>query len=131
MMGAARTTAIEIFFCYAHEDELMRSQLEKHLSIMKRQGQIVGWNDEEITAGRDWEKEVNIHLNTAQIILLLISSDFLDSDYCYSVEMKRALERHEAGEALVIPIILRPVHWADAPFGKLQALPKHGRPVTS
>ncbi len=129
-MEAATIPVIEVFFSYAHEDEIMRGQLEKHLSIMKRQGQIIGWHDNKITAGKEWEREINVHLNKAHIILLLISSDFMDSDYCYSIEMKRALERHEAREALVIPIILRPVHWEDAPFGKLTALPTHGKPVT-
>src|SRR5207237_2712073 len=71
------------------------------------------------------------HLNTARIILLLVSPDFIDSDYCYGVEMKRAMERHERGEARVIPVILRLVYWKKAPFGKLQALPTDAKPVTS
>lgn len=121
----------EIFFCYAREDEKLRIELEKQLNILKRQGFIDFWHDREISAGTEWEREIDVHLNTAHIILLLISPDFMVSDYCYSKEMKRAMERHEAGEARVIPVILRPVYWRGAPFGKLQALPTDGKPVVS
>ena len=119
----------EIFFCYAREDEKLRVELEKQLNILKRQGVINFWHDREISAGTEWEREIDVHLNTAHIVLLLISPDFMVSDYCYGKEMKRAMERHEAGEALVIPVILRPVYWRRAPFGKLQALPTDGKPV--
>jgi len=121
---------IEVFFSYAHEDEDLRDELEKHLSILKWQGVITGWHDRRIGAGREWEGEIDKHLNTAHIILLLISADFLASDYCYDVEMKRAMKRHEAGEARVIPVILRPVDWKGAPFVKLQALPRDAKAVT-
>ena len=121
---------IEVFFSYSHKDEELRDELEKHLSILKRQGVITGWHDRRIGAGREWEGEIDTHLDTAHVILLLISADFLASDYCYDKEMKRAMERHEAGEARVIPVILRPVVWRGAPFGKLQALPKDALPVT-
>jgi hypothetical protein len=121
---------IEIFYSYSHKDEELRDELEKHLSILKRQGVITGWHDRRIGAGKEWEGEIDEHLNTADVILLLISSDFLASDYCYDKEMRRALERHDAGEARVIPVILRPVDWEGALFGKLQALPKNAKPVT-
>jgi len=120
----------EVFFIYAHNDEKLRQQLERQLSLLKWQGLITGWHDCEIEAGTEWEEEISIHLNTASIILLLVSPDFMASSYCYGVEMKRAMERHEAGEARVIPVILRPVYWKGAAFGKLQVLPKHARPVT-
>ena len=89
------------------------------------------WHDREITAGTEWEREIDTHLNSAQIILLLVSPDFMDSDYSYSIEMKRAMARHERGEARVIPVILRAVYWQGAPFGKLQALPTDAKPVMS
>ena len=122
--------AIEIFFCYAHEDELLLKKLKAHLRPLQRNDLIDVWYDRDISAGTEWEREIDKHLNTAQIILLLVSPDFMDSDYCYGIEMKQAMERHERGEASVIPIILRPVYWHEAPFGKLQALPKDGIPVT-
>src|SRR5438874_7841079 len=122
---------IEIFYSYAHEDELLRKELAKHLTSLQRQGIIAGWHDRLISAGTEWEHEIDSHLNTAGIILLLISASFIASKYCYSIEMKRALERHEAKEARVIPIILRPVYWKNMPFGKLQVLPTEGKPVDS
>src|SRR5260370_40786292 len=96
----------EICIAYAHEDEKLRNQLEKQLSLLKWQGLIAGWHDHEIGAGTEWAHELDTHLNTASIILLLISPDFMASSYCYSIEMKRAMERHEAREARVIPIII-------------------------
>ncbi len=123
-------TPVKLFFSYAHEDEDLRNGLEEHLAILKRKGIISTWHDRKIGAGREWASEISNELESAQIILLLVSSSFIASDYCYSIEMDRALKRHKNGEALVIPIIIRPVFWEDAPFGKLQALPSRAKPVT-
>src|SRR5438874_2288017 len=95
---------LTIFYSYAHEDESLQKQLERHLSLLRRQGLISGWHDRQIVAGTEWAQEIDARLETASIILLLISSDFLASDYCYGIEMQRALERHQRGEARVIPI---------------------------
>jgi hypothetical protein len=103
--------AIEIFFSYSHKDERLRNQLAEHLSTLKNQGVIDDWHDRKITAGTEWEGQIDEHLNTAKIILLLISSSFLASKYCYDIELKRAMERHNADEARVIPIILRSSDW--------------------
>lgn len=127
----AKPSPIEIFFSYAHEDEALRDELTKHLAALRRQGVIKQWHDREIIAGTEWSGAIDKHLNEAQIILLLISPDFMASDYCFDVEVKRALERHRTGEARVVPVILRPVDWGGAPFSKLQALPKDAEPVTS
>jgi parallel beta-helix repeat protein len=121
--------SIEVFFSYSHKDEEMRDELEKHLSILKHRGLISAWHDRKIDAGEEWKGEIDEHLNSAQIILLLISADFLASKYCYDIEMKRAMERHESGEAQVIPIILRHVLWKGSPFSKLQALPTNAEPI--
>jgi hypothetical protein len=104
--------------------------LEVHLKLLKRQDIIQDWHDRDISAGTEWARQISTQLETADIILLLISPDFIASDYCWDIELKRAMERHEAGEARVIPIILRQTDWAGAPFGKLQALPKDAKPVT-
>jgi hypothetical protein len=122
---------IEVFCCYARRDKPLLDDLRNHLKILERQGLITIWNDTDISPGSDWEDEVEKHLNTAHIILLLISSDFVASDYCYSKEMKRAIERHERGEARVIPVILRPGYWHGAPFTRLHALPSGAKPVIS
>src|SRR5260370_27327633 len=121
---------VKIFFCYAHEDELLLNKLKTHLRPLQREGFIDVWHDRDISAGAEWERKISEQLNTSQIILLLISPDFMASDYCYSIEMKRALERHERGEARVIPIILRPVYWQGI-LGNLQALPTDAKPVMS
>jgi hypothetical protein len=121
---------MKVFLSYSHTDEKLKNRLEKHLGTLKRQGVITCLHDRDIAAGKEWKDEIDTRLNTASIILLLISADFIDSDYCYSSEMARAMERHESGEARVIPIILRPVFWEKAPFGKLQVLPKDAKPVT-
>lgn len=121
---------ITIFLSYSHKDETFREELVEHLSILKRQGIIKDWHDRKITAGSEWAGEIDTHLNTAQIILLLVSAAFLASDYCYDIELKRAMERHEAREAIVIPVILRPVDWHGAAFGKLKALPKDAKPIS-
>ncbi len=121
---------VKIFFCYAHEDEQLLNKLKNHLFPLKRTGLIDIWHDRGISAGSDWEQQIKSHLNQAQIILLLISPDFMASDYCYSIEMQRVLERHDLGEARVIPIILRHVYWQGV-IGKLQALPTDARPIKS
>ncbi len=128
--ASAATAPIEIFFSYSHKDEELRDELANHLSMMKRQGVIAAWHDREITAGSNWAGVIDAHLNSAQVVLLLISSNFLASDYCYDIELGQAMERYKAGEAIVIPIILKPCDWTTAPFGKLQALPKNALPVT-
>ncbi len=119
-----------VFFSYSHADETHRDQLEKQLSMLKRQGVIDVWHDRRIGAGQEVDKAIDEHVNSDDIILLLVSADFLASNYCYEIEMNRAMERHEAGEAIVIPVILRACDWHHAPFGKLKAVPRDGKPIT-
>lgn len=123
---------VRLFYSYAHEDEHLRNDLEKHLMILKRQEYLKDWYDLDISAGNEWEKEITNKLDESDIILLLISPDFISSDYCWGEEMQRALMKHDNGEAVVIPVILRPVDgWENTPFGKLKAIPKDGKPVTT
>ena len=122
---------VEIFYSYSHKDEALCDQLEKHLAILQRQNVIGSWHDRSIQAGTNWEDQINAHLESSDIILLLVSADFIASDYCWGKEVKRAMERHNTGTARVIPIILRAVDWNGAPFSRLQALPKDAKPVTS
>ena len=118
-----------VFFSYSHADEELRNELEKHLAGLLRQGVITAWHDRRIGPGEELHGHIHDQLNTADIVLLLVSADFLASDYCYDVEMMRAMERHERGEARVIPVILRPCDWHGAPFGALMAVPPDGKPV--
>jgi hypothetical protein len=130
-MPARNTEVVKLMYSYSHKDEALRGELERHLAILKRSGVIQSWYDRNIEAGTDWSKEIDDQINQADVILLLISADFLASDYCHEIEMKRALERDRAGEARVIPVILRAVDWAGAQFARLHTLPTDGRPVTS
>lgn len=119
----------KLFFSYCHKDEGLRDQLEVHLALMKNQDLIESWHDRRITAGSEVDASISEALEQADVILLLISADFIASNYCYSKEMARAMERHEARTARVIPVILRDCEWHSAPFGKLLAAPKDGKPV--
>ncbi|MBV8128140.1 MAG: TIR domain-containing protein [Planctomycetaceae bacterium] len=125
------TWPIRLFYSYSHKDEELRKELEDHLSLLRRQGVISGWHDRMIGAGEEWKGQLDKNLEESQIILLLISPSFLASDYCYDIETKRALDRHDKGEATVIPVLLRPVDWEGAPFARLQGLPIDLRPVTT
>jgi hypothetical protein len=120
-----------IFFSYSHKDEVYRNELEAHLALLKHEGLVEGWHDRRIVAGDAIDDAIFSQLETANIILLLVSSDFINSPYCYSREMARAMERHQAGQARVIPVILRHCDWSRAPFGKLLAAPRDGKPVSS
>ncbi len=121
---------LNVFFSYAHEDEDLRDQLATHLAILRRSDKIRTWHNREIIPGDERKGAIDRRLEAADVILLLVSPAFIASDYCWDIELKRAMERHEAGTARVIPIILRPCDWQDAPFGKLQALPQDEKPVT-
>lgn len=131
-MAAEPINAIQIFYSYASEkDEELLRQLEKHLSILRWEGLFTSWHKGKVDAGEEMAREIETRLKTADLILLLVSADFLDSNSCYSVEMQGALERHKAGDAQVIPIILRAVDWSKAPFSNLTPLPDNGKPITS
>ena len=119
---------VKVFYNYAREDENEQQTLEKHLTILRRSGQATTWSDAQIQGGTNWQKEVEKHLNTAQIILLLISPDFLASEQCFRTT-KRAIERYQAGEAQVIPILLRPTFLEGTPISELKPLPTNGVPL--
>ena len=122
---------LEIFLCYAHEDEALMKELLAHLGALKRQSFFDMWYDREISPGAERAREIDQHLNKAHIILLLVSQYFMNSNYCYLVEMQKAIERHEKGEARVISVILRPVYYQRAPFARLQVLPTNRQPIAS
>ncbi len=122
---------VRIFFSYSHEDEEHRLRLEKNLSLLRREGLVESWHDRKILPGEKWGEEIDRELARAEIILFLVSADFVASDYCWDVEVKGAMKRFEAGEATVVPIIVRDCDWHSAPFGKVQGLPKDAKPVTS
>ncbi|MEM9164930.1 MAG: toll/interleukin-1 receptor domain-containing protein [Cyanobacteria bacterium P01_F01_bin.4] len=129
-MTSALTAPLDVFIFYSHQDHELREELITHLANLHHQGKITAWHDRAIEAGTDWEAQLKEKLESARIILLLISPPFMASKYCYDIEMKRAIQRHHEGTARVLPIILRPCDWEGSPFRKLQALPVEGKPIT-
>ncbi|MET0500344.1 MAG: toll/interleukin-1 receptor domain-containing protein [Candidatus Binatia bacterium] len=125
------TAPIEIFFSYAHEDEDLMDAIRRQLIIFDRRDLIRKWHDRKIPPGDSWRRVIDNRIRRAKIILQFLSPHFFDSDYCYEIEMMVALKRHHIGEAVVIPIVLRPCAWQQTPLGFLQALPKDGRAVTA
>jgi tetratricopeptide (TPR) repeat protein len=123
--------AYEVFISYSHHDKTLREELDTHLANLKRQNIITSWYDGDITPGEELQPHIIEHLNKAQIILLLVSANFIASDFCYSTEMKQAIVRHNDNKARVIPILLRPTDWKGAPFAKLKMLPTDAKPITT
>ena len=121
---------IKVFISYAHEDRDLRNKLEQHLSALKYSGEITVWQDQEIVPGDHWDSQIKTRLKEADMILLLVSSSFIASQYCWEEEVKAALDRHKAGTARVVPIILKSVYWKTTPLGPIQALPTEAKPVT-
>jgi len=124
------TRVVKVFLSYAHQDEEFKDKLLSHLSPLRRQGLIESWDDRKIRAGGIWDEEILKHFNEADVILCLISADFINSEYCHEVEMKRAWERRELEKVKIIPILLRHVDWLKTPFRRLQAIPRDNKPVT-
>src|SRR6266700_3495521 len=123
--------AYQVFISYSHQDQTLREELDTHLANLKRQNIITSWYDGNIKPGEELQPQIIEHLNKAQIILLLVSANFIASDFCYSTEMKQAIARHNANKARVIPILLRPTDWKGAPFAKLKMLPTDAKAITS
>jgi len=129
-MATSTSSKLNLFISYSHADEEMKNELDKHLIMLKRSGKIEVWNDRRLVVGQEWDNEIARELANADIILLLISADFNNSEYIWEKELSAAIARHEDGTARVVPIILRKCDWHDGPYAKLQALPRGGRPVT-
>jgi len=121
---------LSVFISYSHRDEDFKDELVVHLANLKRQGKIRAWQDRDIEAGAEWDAEIQQQLEAAEVILLLITPRFLASDYCFDLEMQRAVERHNEGTARVIPIIVKSCDWQGTPFSKLQVVPKDAKPIT-
>src|SRR5436305_2268961 len=130
-MSELAKNPLKLFYCYAHEDKMLADKLKLHLNFLKQQNLVGVWYDREISRNMEWEHEIDRHLSSADIVLLLVSPHLLASGYCYGKEIVLAVQRHEEGTALMVPIILRSVHWKNTPFSELQALPTKAKPVTT
>ncbi len=121
----------KLFFSYSHQDEELRNELETHLATLKREGLIEAFHDRRIPAGAHLDEAIDAYLEEADVILCLVSPDFINSEYCYSREMRRALERDASGAARVVPVIVRHCDWQNTPLAKLRGTPRDNRPVKS
>lgn len=122
---------MKVFLSYSHIDEPWRNVVVAYLNNLQSQGVITSWHERSISLNKAWLSEIDPYLQTAQLILLLVSPDFVSSDYCYSIEMKYALQRYKTRQARIIPIMVRPVDWEDTPFFKFPALPTAAKPITT
>jgi len=121
----------KIFISYAHKDEAFKDELVIRLKGLQRNGYLITWHDRKIEPGQLWDAAIKSALDTASIIVFLVSPDFLDSDYIHNVEIKKAFERYHAGQCKIVPIIIRPCHFQDTAIGELQALPKNAKPIST
>lgn len=125
----AKPAPLKVFISYAHEDDAHRIALVEHLSPLIDNGTFTLWHDRCLSGGQEWAGQIDTHLADAQIVLLLLSRHFLASDYCRDVEVAQALVMHQAGQARVVPVVLKSCSWQSSPLGQLQALPRDGVPV--
>jgi len=125
----APSRKLKVFVSYAHEDEPYLKALDKHLAFLKRSERIELWSDSALHAGEEWDQSIKQSLSQADIVLLLISADFMASQYIWDHELQLAMDRHHAEQSSVVPLFIRPCDWRDAPFGKLQGLPRDANPV--
>jgi len=123
---------LRVFYSYSHADRRMLERLQTHMAMLRREGLITEWSDRAIEAGSQWRDEIERELEAADVILLLVSAPFLDSDFCYEEEMGRAVERARSGDVLLIGILLRPVDgWDKTPFAEFQLVPRGARPIST
>lgn len=121
---------MKVFVSYSHKDEAVLERLRTHLAMLRRDGRIDEWFDRDILAGGEIDAEIAERLESSGLFLLLVSPDFLASDYCVEREMERALERHRSGDARVVPIIVEPCDWTSTALRDLKALPQDGKPIS-
>lgn len=131
LAGTNKAERMKVFVSYSHVDKDLKDRLIKHIRPLENENLVQVWVDHEIKAGDDWDKEIAKKLVEADIVLTLISIDFINSRYCYDIELEKALEREADGEARVIPVILRSCLWNKSPLGRLKAMPTDGKAVTT
>jgi hypothetical protein len=123
--------AVKFFLSYSHKDESFRMELQTHLKMLEHEGLISLWQDHEILPGDAWNTKIEEELNAAEIILFLVSADFIASDYCWGKEVETAMALHACGQATLVPILVRHCDWKTAKFAQLQSLPVGMIPVSA
>lgn len=120
-----------VFYSYSHKDAELRERLGTYLAPLRQQQKITDWHDRKIEPGANWETEITSQLDSAELILLLVSADFLASEYCFGVEMEKAMARLKRGEVKVVPILLKPCLWEESRFSELQIIPRDAKAIAS
>ncbi len=130
-MATAANLPVRMFLSYARQDRELVQELKNHLTSLLLSGRLSVWGEREIQPGVDWAQVADARLDTADLVLLLVSADLLGSGYATGSEIMQVLERHRERKVSFIPLILRPVDWGDLPFASLQVVPRNARPVTA
>lgn len=125
------TPYMKLFYSYSSVDDASQRELEIHLSLLKREGLLDTWSFRDIEAGNDWQRKIDVHLDSADLTLLLVSPHFMASRYCWEIEMTRAVERAVRQQTILVPVIIRPCDWQTAPFARFQALPENAKPISA
>jgi hypothetical protein len=126
-----RSGPLSLFLSYAHADAEIAETLRKHLAPLRHEGIVHDWQDRDIRPGEHWDDEISTQLESADLVVALLSADFVASDYAYSRELRRAFELHQLRELVLVPVIARACLWQNLPIGALQALPDGALPITS
>lgn len=120
-----------IFYSYANEDIELVERLSKFLKPLRHNNKIDEWHDRMILPGEFWESEINKHLESAHLILFMVSADFLASEYCFGIEVEKAFDRLKKGEIAILPVLLKPCLWRESRFSELPIIPRNANPITS
>lgn len=112
---------LKTFVSYCHADTKLKDELLKHLAPLRRLLLVEHWHDGDISVGDKWEEKIWSQLRSADLVILLVTADFINSDYCYQQELKEAIDRHDAKLTRIVPVIGRNCLWHDLPFGNIQA----------
>jgi len=130
IFSGLKETEMKAFISYSHIDERYVQRLHTHLAQMKRDGLIDTWYDREISAGTNLNQEISRHLKESNVFIAVTSPDFLDSEYCFDIEMSKAIEDHHAGQIRIIPLIVEPCDWLNSPLKDFRATPRDGKPIS-
>lgn len=122
---------VDLFISYSSADRDALTRLRTHLRPLEREGLITPWSDRLLLVGDKFDERIKAELRKARLIAMILSPDFLASEYVNDVELEIAVQRHQEGTARIIPIVYRQCRWRNTPLGHLQATPTDGRPVLS
>ncbi len=122
--------SVKLFVSYAEKDRQFSEDFNTHLAVLRRAGQLDNWTNNHIMPGANWDDEIKQQLQESDIVVLLVSADFIASDYINDVIVHNSIEQHKKGEIIIIPVIVRPCDFQSLPISKFQALPRNAKPIS-